>query len=83
MTSVPVRLMTNLLFEACCGTVNTFDTTFNLVWKSNMNSATVYVFVQNEIVDEVSRIEITSLLLEVEKIGSVLGMVANARVYFP
>ena len=48
-----------------------------------MNSATVYVVVENEIVDELSPIEMTSLLFAVEKIGSVFGIVANARLYFP
>ena len=52
-------------------------------WKFEMNSATAYVFVENEIVEEVPPIEITSLLLEFEKIGSVFGIVANARLYFP
>ena len=83
ITSVSVRLMITLLFEACCVTVKIFDTVFNLVWKSDMNSATMYVFVENEMVDEVPPIVINSLLLEVEKIGSVLGIVANARLYFP
>ena len=83
MTSVPVRLMINLLFETCCVTVKTFDTALSFVWKSDMNSATVYVFVENEMVEEVPPIVITSLLLELEKVGSVFGIVANARLYCP
>ena len=75
--------MINLLFEACWDTVNTFDTALSFVWKSDMNSATVYVFVENEMVDSVPPIEMINLLLEVEKIGSVFGMVAKARLYFP
>ena len=48
-----------------------------------MNSATVYVVVDKEIVETVAPIEMTSLMFEVEKIGSVFGIVANARLYFP
>ena len=45
-----------------------------------MNSATIYVVVENEIVDDLAKIEITSLLLEIEKVGSVFGIVLNARL---
>ena len=47
-----------------------------------MNSAVVYVVIDNGIVDGLPSIEMASLLFEVEKIGSVFGMVANARMYF-
>lgn len=82
MTPVPVRLMTNLLFEACCVTVKIYDTALSFVWKSDMNSATVYIVVENEIVDSLPPIVIASLLFAVDKIGSVCGTVANARLYF-
>ena len=83
MTSVPVRLMINSLFEACCATVKIFDTVLSFVRKFDMNSTTVYVVVDNKIEDEFAPIEMTSLLFAVEKIGSVFGIVANARLYFP
>ena len=83
MTSVPVRRMINLLFEACWFSVKILDTALSFVWKSDMNPATLYVVVENEMVDEVPPIVIASLLFAVKNIGHVFGIVANARLYFP
>ena len=43
----------------------------------------VYVVVEHEIIDALPPIKMASLLFAVEKIESVFGMVANARLCFP